>query len=130
MAGLAIGEVARRAGLAASTLRFYEKAGLLPAPARVSKQRRYDASILGRIKLVQIARAAGFTIEETRKFIAGFPAGTRPSVRWQALAARKRLELDALIAGAQKMKAVLAESFLCGCPSLEACETAFSKSRC
>lgn len=130
MAGLTIGEVARRAGLAASALRYYEKAGLLPLPSRVSKQRRYDAAILGRIKLVKIARSAGFTVEETRRFISGFPTGTTPSARWQALAVRKRQELDALIDGAQKMKAVLASQFGCRCPRLEDCENAFARQRC
>jgi MerR family transcriptional regulator, redox-sensitive transcriptional activator SoxR len=130
MTGLSIGEVARRTGLAASTLRFYEKAGLLPSPLRLSNQRRYDAAILGRIKLVKIARSAGFTVEETRKFISGFPAGTAPSARWQALAERKRQELDALIDGAQRMKAVLATQFGCRCPRLEDCESAFAERRC
>jgi MerR family transcriptional regulator, redox-sensitive transcriptional activator SoxR len=130
MAGLSIGEVARRSGLAASTLRFYEKVGLLPAPMRVSKQRRYNPAILGRIKLVQIARSAGFTVEETRKFISGFPAGTAPSARWQALAERKRQELNALIDGAQKMKAVLTSQFGCHCRQLEDCESAFAQKRC
>ena len=130
MYGLSIGEVARRTGLAASTLRYYEKAGLLPAPSRVSKQRRYDAAILGRIKLVKIARSAGFTVEETRKFISGFPAGATPSARWQALAKRKRQELDALIDGARKMKIVLASQFGCRCPRLEDCESAFAQKDC
>ncbi len=130
MLGLSIGEVARRTGLAASTLRFYEKAGLLPSPTRVSRQRRYDAAILGRIKLVQIARSAGFTVEETRKFISGFPADTMPRVRWQALAGRKRQELDALIDSAQKMKTLLASKFDCRCRQLEDCERAFANKGC
>jgi DNA-binding transcriptional MerR regulator len=80
--------------------------------------------------MVQIARSAGFTVQETRKFITGFPGGTKPSARWQALAVRKREELDALIAGATKMKALLDEHFRCGCPSLEDCEAAFAKDCC
>jgi len=130
MAGLSIGEVARRSGLSASTLRFYEKVGLLPAPMRVSKQRRYNPAVLGRIKLVQIARSAGFTVEETRRFISGFPAGTPPSLRWRALAESKRKELDALIDGAQKMKAVLTSRFDCRCRRLEDCESAFAQKCC
>jgi|SRR5579871_2771197 len=129
MSGLSIGEVAARTGLAASTLRFYEKAGLLPPPSRVAKKRRYDAAIFGRIKLVQIARSAGFTVQETKKFISGFPAGTAPSARWQALAQRKQSELDALIDGAQKMKAILASQFGCRCRRLEDCEGKFAAQR-
>jgi MerR family redox-sensitive transcriptional activator SoxR len=119
--GFAIGDVARRSGLPASTLRFYERVGLLPAPARLSKRRCYDASIFGRIRIVQIARSAGFSVEEIKKFVSGFPAGTRPSARWQALALRKARELDELIAGAKAMKAALESNFKCGCTTLDVC---------
>jgi MerR family redox-sensitive transcriptional activator SoxR len=66
MAGLMIGEVARQAGVAASALRYYEKAGLLPAPARAGKRRQYDPQILGRIRIILLARDAGFSVRETR----------------------------------------------------------------
>jgi MerR family transcriptional regulator, redox-sensitive transcriptional activator SoxR len=66
MAGLMIGEVARQAGVAASALRYYEKAGLLPAPARAGKRRQYDRQILGRIRIILLARDAGFSVRETR----------------------------------------------------------------
>ena len=130
MRGLSIGDVARKTGLATSALRYYEKAGLLPAPGRASKQRRYDPEILGRIKVVQTALAAGFTIAETRKFLSGFPLGTRPSARWQALAARKRAELDSLIARATAMKTLLDSEFQCGCRSFADCEAAFARNGC
>jgi MerR family transcriptional regulator, redox-sensitive transcriptional activator SoxR len=48
MTGLMIGELARQAGVAASALRYYEKAGLLPSPARASNRRLYDRGALGR----------------------------------------------------------------------------------
>ena len=129
MGDMPIGDVARRTGLPPSTLRYYEKAGLLRAPARRSKQRRYDPAVLGRIRMIQIARAAGFTIQETKTFISGFPDGTAPSTRWQALAARKRQELDQLIDGARKMRAVLDQNFRCGCPTIDACERALATKR-
>ena len=59
MTGLTIGVVARQAGVAASALRYYEKAGLLPPPARSSKRRLYDPQILGRIRIILLARDAG-----------------------------------------------------------------------
>lgn len=130
MRELAIGDVARQAGIAASALRYYEKVGLLAKPRRAYGQRRYDGSVLGRLRLIQIARSGGFTIEETRRFISGFPDGTKPSARWSALAARKREELDLLIAGATRMKALLDEHFRCGCPSLAECEARFAERRC
>lgn len=68
MDDLTIGEVARRAGLRPSALRYYESVGILSPPQRVSGQRRYDATALQRIALIQLAQRAGFTIAEIRKF--------------------------------------------------------------
>src|ERR1700683_5031024 len=91
-----IGELARQAGVATSALRYYEKTGLLPAPARASKRRQYDPGILGRIRIILLARDAGFSISETRTFLNGFPVGTRPALRWRAMAKSKLAELDEL----------------------------------
>jgi MerR family redox-sensitive transcriptional activator SoxR len=77
MKGLMIGELARQAGVAASALRYYEKAALLPSPARASNRRLYDQGALGRIRIILLARDAGFSISETRTFLNGFPIGTR-----------------------------------------------------
>ena len=95
---LSIGEVARRTGLAASAIRYYEKAGLLPKPARTAKQRRYEPAILGRIHIVRLALEAGFTVAEARLFLSGFSADTPPAARWRKLATRKIEEVDALMA--------------------------------
>ena len=87
MSSLSIGQVARVCGLAPSAIRYYEKAGLLPAPPRRSRQRRYDENVVGRIELIRIARAAGFTIRETRLLLSGFSANVPPAERWRVLAA-------------------------------------------
>jgi DNA-binding transcriptional MerR regulator len=58
-----IGEVARRSGLSTSALRYYERAGLLPPPMRVSKRRVYEQKVLGRIRIILLARHAGFTVK-------------------------------------------------------------------
>src|SRR6267143_2978059 len=79
MRELSIGEVAREAGLSASALRYYEKAGLLPAPPRRSRQRRYNEAVFGRIYLIRLALEAGFTIGETRLFLSGFSEQTPPA---------------------------------------------------
>jgi MerR family redox-sensitive transcriptional activator SoxR len=125
-----IGEVAREAGLAASALRFYEKEGLLPAPPRKSKQRRYDETVFGRIHVIKAALEAGFTIGETRLFLSGFARETAPAARWHTLASRKLDEVNALIARAQRMKALLETSFHCGCTRLEDCERLMRAARC
>lgn len=64
MARLSIGEVARQSGFPASTLRYYESVGLLPAPKRVGGQRRYDPEVLYLLHAIEIAKRAGFTVDE------------------------------------------------------------------
>src|SRR5258707_15678087 len=80
MSSMSIGQVAQICGLAPSAIRYYEKAGLLPRPIRVSRQRRYGAEVIGRLRLLQVAREAGFTIAETRTFVAGFFATNPPTI--------------------------------------------------
>ena len=83
---LTIGEVAKKAGLRASAIRFYEKIGLLPKPVRFGGQRRYDPSVLGRLAVLQRAIDCGFTLEEAGGF---FNDCGRPSERWQRVASKK-----------------------------------------
>jgi MerR family redox-sensitive transcriptional activator SoxR len=119
---LSIGEVARSIGLAPSALRYYEKAGLLPNPLRAGGRRRYAPEILGRLRIILLARDAGFTIAETRTFLTGFSNTTPPAQRWNTLAQRKVKELDALMTRITKMRALLARNFHCECLRIEDCE--------
>ena len=121
MTPLTIGEVSRRTGLRPSALRFYESEGLLPPPRRVSGRRRYDASALNRLALIRMAQEAGFTIDEIRTLVTGFPDGTPASTRWQALARRKLSEVEAQIARAETMRRLLLQSLRCGCLDLDEC---------
>jgi MerR family transcriptional regulator, redox-sensitive transcriptional activator SoxR len=118
---LSIGEVGRRAGLEPSAIRYYERLGLLPRPARAGGKRRYDESVLDWLALIALARAAGFTMAEIGELVAGFPPGTPPAERWAALAARKLAELDALAARVARMREVLRTALACGCLRLEDC---------
>lgn len=117
-----ISEVASRARLRPSAIRYYESIGLLPPPRRASGQRRYDASVLHRLAVIQLAQEAGFTMAEIGRLFYDFEADTPASERWQALATQKLAEVDALIARAQGMKRLLEESLLkCRCLRLEEC---------
>lgn len=118
---LSIGEVALRAGLNPSAIRYYERIGLLPDAERVSGQRRYDESVLGRLAVIEFAQRAGFTLAETRTLLSGFSAKVPPSARWRSLAHRKLPEVEALIARASGMKRLLEEGLECECLSLEEC---------
>ena len=119
-----IGEVARRAGLAPSAIRYYEKTGLLPSPSRASRQREYESIILGRLAIIRLAREAGFTIRETRLFLSGFSGEAAPATRWQTMARKKLTEIDAAIARNRAMKRLIETSFRCACPEIEDCERA------
>src|SRR5215470_14811667 len=96
MAWLTISEVAGRMRLRPSAIRYYEKLGLLPAPERVSGQRRYDRSVLYRLAVIQKARQSGFRLNEIQMLFFGFRGGTRAEARWRRLGDQKMVELDAL----------------------------------
>ncbi len=121
MDALTIGEVARRTGLRTSAIRYYESLGLIPEPRRVSGQRRYSADVLSHLAVVRMAQEAGFTIEDVRTLVNGFPEGTPAGDRWRELADRKLPEVDALIDRLHAVRRVLEESLACGCLTLEAC---------
>ena len=118
-AAMTIGEVARQAGLSASAIRFYEKAGVLPKPVRSGGQRRYDRTVLERLIVLERAKNCGFTLEEARRLFHGFPEKTAPSERWQTLARKKIDELDALARQVAAMKQLLQKS--CDCKDLQEC---------
>ena len=118
---LAIGEVARRAGLRTSAIRYYEQQGLLPAPARTSGRRSYSRDVFTALAVIRLAQEAGFTISEIRKLMSGF--GDEPaSTRWRTLAKEKLVEIEGVIERAQAMKALLEEGVRCGCLRLEDCK--------
>jgi MerR family redox-sensitive transcriptional activator SoxR len=126
---MTIGEVARRTGLQASAIRYYEKMGLLPKTQRIGGQRRYETSVLNYLEVIDVARSAGFRIEEIRHLFHGFGKGTPAFRRWELLAQRKITEMDELIARAKKMKRLLENADGCKCLDLEDCGKAFRARR-
>ena len=118
---LAIGEVARRAGVPASTLRYWESAGLLTAPERVGGKRRYDPQALRRISLIVLIKRAGFTLAETRIVLSGLSERTPPPEIWRKLAERKLPEIEQTLAEAKAMKKILEEGLRCDCLTLDDC---------
>lgn len=117
----AIGEVAVRAGVAASAVRYYERAGLLRAPKRVSGRRVYDETVFETLALIELAQGAGFTVAETKVLLHGFDATTPASQRWRSLARMKLEEMAQRIERAQQMRAVLERLLRCQCESLGQC---------
>lgn len=121
MKPLSIGQVAKRTGVRALALRYYEDAGILPTAARVSGRRCYDANIIHRIGLLRFAQQAGFTLEEIKTLFHGFDAETRPSTRWHSMARKKMHELDVLAESIQRMRRALELGLKCGCMRIEDC---------
>lgn len=118
-AGLRIGEVAARAAVNTSLIRYYERIGLLPPPERVSGQRRYDQSVLRRLAVIDVAQRAGLSLEEIGGLL---EIGSEPlSDRLQDLAQRKLPEIEALIERAQKVRTWLTTATGCDCVSVDDC---------
>ena len=129
MVNMTIGEVARRAGLQASAIRYYEKIGLLPKAQRIGGQRRYETCVLNCLEVIDVAKRAGFRMDEITHLFHGFSKGTPAFRRWRTLAQRKITELDDLIATAKKMKRLLKKADRCKCLDLENCGELFLKKR-
>ena len=114
-----IGEVAEQAGVRTSLIRYYEEIGLLPEPERLSGQRRYDASVLRRLTIIDVAQRAGLTLDEIKVLV---EHGTEPvSTQLRDLATRKLPEIDALIERAQRVRTWLDTATGCSCQSIDDC---------
>jgi MerR family transcriptional regulator, redox-sensitive transcriptional activator SoxR len=121
MEELTIGEVARRTGVRTSALRFYEQAGVLPAPRRVNGRRRYPPDVVRVVEVLRFAQQAGFALDEVRTLFHGFGAEVPLAERWEALAQAKLQELDTIIARATQMKRAIEAGLACGCVRVEDC---------
>jgi MerR family redox-sensitive transcriptional activator SoxR len=119
MPEMAIGEVAERAGMSASRIRFYEARGLLPEPERAGGKRRYSEEVLRRLTIIDAAQRVGFTLEEIRDLL-----GSRDELaheRLRQLAVLKLPELEDLIARATSVRRVLKICSQCSCESIDVC---------
>src|ERR671916_3539917 len=101
---LAIGELARRTGVAPSALRYYERVGLLSPAGRAGGRRHYQPSSAERVALIRLCQDAGFTLAEIGRLLAAWGRGGRD---WGRLAERKTAQLDARIADAQRAKKLI-----------------------
>ncbi|OBG80174.1 MerR family transcriptional regulator [Mycobacterium sp. E802] len=115
---LTIGEVARRAGVAQTALRYYEQLGLLPAPERVGGQRRYQESVLVRLEVIRLCKSAGFTLDDIAVLMDDDTPG-RPAAR--ALAQAKLSQIDEQMSALAQARAIIEWGMQCTCPSIDAC---------
>ncbi len=122
---LTIGEVARRSGVAASALRFYEDRGLITSERAGSGHRRYPRLVLRRVAFIVYAQRVGLTLEEIAGELARLPGNHAPTRRdWSRLSAQWSRRIDARISELERLKAGLTECIGCGCLSLNRCKLA------
>ena len=117
MSDLDIVEVARRARMPASTLRFYEEKGLIVSIGRRGLRRLFDPSVLERLALIALGRAAGFSLDEIGEM---FDASGRPRIDRTRLSA-KADELDVTIGRLTAMRDGLRHAAACPAPSYSEC---------
>jgi MerR family redox-sensitive transcriptional activator SoxR len=120
-ATLTIGEVAGAVGLNTSAIRYYEAVGVLPEPAREGGQRRYTEETVRRLRVIDVAKRAGFSLDEARVLLATGDEGAPASEQLRELALRKLPEVDALIERAGAMRRWLSTAAECQCETLDVC---------
>ena len=126
---LTIGQLAEHTGLPASTIRYYERRGLIEPPERSGGWRRYDRTALDALALIEVSKEAGFTLAEIKRLMSGFEAATPPSARWATMAQDKLEELDELARRIDEMRALLRRGLECGCLTAEDCKLLHAVSR-
>jgi MerR family redox-sensitive transcriptional activator SoxR len=119
---LTIGDVARRSGVAASALRFYEERGMIASERVDGGQRRFPRHILRRIAFIVFAQRIGLSLDEIGVELAKLPPNRAPTGRdWQRLSATWTSRIDERIAELERLRAGLTQCIGCGCLSLDRC---------
>jgi MerR family redox-sensitive transcriptional activator SoxR len=122
---LTITDVARRSGVAASALRFYEERGLIASERSASGHRRYPRGVLRRVAFIVFAQRIGLSLTEIGAELAKLPAAAAPGRRaWSRLSATWTSRIDERIAELERLRSGLTECIGCGCLSLDRCRLA------
>ena len=120
---LLISEVARRSGVAASALRFYEDRGLIASERSGGGQRRYPRAVLRRIAFIVFAQRVGLTLDEIGTELAKLPPHRAPTGRdWSRLSKTWTSRIDERIGELERLRAGLTQCIGCGCLSLDRCQ--------
>ncbi|WP_048438525.1 helix-turn-helix domain-containing protein [Caenimonas sp. SL110] len=114
-----IAQVAKRSGLAASTLRYYEEKGLITSIGRQGLRRVFDPGVIDQLSLIALGQAAGFSLDEIATMFA--PNG-KPDIDRKMLAS-KADEIDAQVARLKAMSKGLRHAAVCPAPSHSECPT-------
>jgi len=122
---ITIGALAKRTGVAASALRFYEELGLIQSERNDSGHRRYSRAVIRRVAFIVFAQKIGLTLEEVGAELAKLPDDRIPErCDWAKLSSSWTKRIDARIAELQRLRSGLTECIGCGCLSLDRCQIA------
>jgi MerR family transcriptional regulator, redox-sensitive transcriptional activator SoxR len=108
--------------LRTSAIRYYERVGVLPQAERTSGQRRYTPQTIQRLRVIDVAKRAGFTLDDARLLLATADGDAPASAQLRELALRKLPEVGALIERAQAMRDWLETASGCNCETLDVCK--------
>ncbi|MBL0887146.1 redox-sensitive transcriptional activator SoxR [Myceligenerans indicum] len=119
---LTVGQLAQRAGVATSALRYYEERGLIASRRTGGNQRRYAQATLRRVAFIRAAQNVGLSLEEICEALTTLPEGRTPTKRdWHRLSRAWRPRLDQQIERLERLRDRLDGCIGCGCLSLKAC---------
>ncbi|WP_417772430.1 redox-sensitive transcriptional activator SoxR [Stappia sp.] len=119
---LTVGEMARRSGVAISTLHFYEKKGVLKSRRTAGNQRRYPRGLLRLVAIIRIAQRAGISLAEIKETLSSLPEDRAPTAQeWRVFSASWKDQLEQRIRALSQLRDDLQGCIGCGCLSMEAC---------
>ncbi len=127
---MTIGEIARRSGVAASALRFYEERGLIASERARSGHRRFPRSVLRRIAFIVFAQRIGLSLDEISAELERLPDDRTPTrADWARLSETWLDRIDKRIAELQRLREGLTGCIGCGCLSIDHCQMYNSEDR-
>ncbi|GLF95428.1 redox-sensitive transcriptional activator SoxR [Streptomyces yaizuensis] len=119
---IAVGEVARRTGVAVSALHYYEQQGLIRSERTAGNQRRYRRHVLRRVSLIQVAKRMGIPLAEVAEVFRTLPDDRMPAKRdWERISRRWRALLEARRREIEQLEREITGCIGCGCLSLQRC---------
>ena len=122
MTTLTVGQLAERAGVATSAIRFYESRGLIRSRRTTGNQRRYEQAELRRVAFIRTAQRVGLSLDEIGEALATLPENRVPTkADWARLSRAWRPRLDEQIARIERLRDQLDSCIGCGCLSLRNC---------
>jgi len=116
-----IGDVSAKLSMPASTIRYYEKVGLIEPQQRISGRREFDDRALFALEFVRLSQAAGFTIAETKSLLDAYASDPGDTGAWKSQAQLKRSEIRRQIKELKQMDKILSELLSCNCQTLSEC---------